>query len=61
MIKNIVRVLRAVGGALWGFITLIRDGESDLRETYPDHYQPTGEQAAVQGSVFASMSGAGHP
>ena len=61
VIKNIVRVLRAVGRAVWGFISLIRDGESDLRETYPDHYQPTGEQAAAQGSLFASMSGVGHP
>jgi hypothetical protein len=60
MRKNIARVLRAVGSAVWGFITLIRDGESDLRETYPDH-QPTGEQAAVQGSLFASMTGVGHP
>ncbi len=59
--KNIVGVLRAVGRAVWGFISLIRDGESDLRETYPDHYQPTGEQAAAQGSLFASMSGVGHP
>ena len=61
MIKNIARVLRAIGGAVWGFISLIRHGESDLRETYPDHYKPTGEQAAVQGSIFASMSGVGHP
>ena len=61
VIKNIARALRAIGRAIWGFISLIRDGESDLRETYPNHYQPTGEQAAVQGSVFASMSGVGHP
>ena len=56
-----VRLLGAIGGAIWGFITLIRDGESDLRETYPDHYQPTAEQAAVQGSLFAGMGGVGHP
>jgi hypothetical protein len=61
VIKNLVRLLRAVGCAIWGFISLIRDGESDLRETYPEHYQPTGEQVAAQGSMFASMSGVGHP
>ena len=61
MSKKIVRVLRAVGGAVWGFISLIREGESDLRETYPDHDKPTGEQAAAQGSLFASMSGVRHP
>jgi hypothetical protein len=58
--KIIVRLLSTVGRGIWRFITLIRDGESDLCETYPDHYKPSGEQAAVQGSLFASMTGVGH-
>ena len=59
--KIFVRMLKAVGRAVWGFVLLIHDGESDLRETYPDQYKPSGQQVATQASLFASMSGVGHP
>lgn len=40
-------------------IRLIREGESDIRETYPDHYKPTGEQVATQASVTMGFIGHG--
>ena len=36
---------------------LIRDGQSDLDGTYPEHVRGTGQQAAVVGSMFVTMSG----
>jgi hypothetical protein len=46
---------------VWRLVSLIHDGEDDLQGTYPDLRKPTGEEAAAQGSAFASMMGVGHP
>ncbi len=51
--------LKAVGRGVARLIALIRDGESDIRETYPEHYHPTGEQTATQASVTMSFTGLG--
>ena len=54
--ERIRRVIRVVKQGIW----LIRDSESDVADLYPEN-QAHGENAATQGSVFASMSGVGHP
>jgi hypothetical protein len=54
-----LNVLRTIGRAITWPIRLIREGESDIRETYPDHYKPTGEQVATQASVTMGFIGHG--
>ena len=50
-----------IGRSIAGLISLIRDGEQDLRDTYPErHAAPTGEQAATQASVTMNLSGLGN-
>lgn len=51
--------LRAVGRAVGRVFTLFRD-DTLLAETYPEHYRPTGEQSATQGSVTMSLTSLGH-
>ena len=58
--KHVLLVLRAVGRAVCYGVWLLRDSESDVADLYPEN-QTRGEGAATRGSVFASMSGVGHP
>jgi len=58
--ERIRRVVRAVAGTVRQAVWLIRDSESDVADLYPEH-QARGENAATQGSAFASMMGVGHP
>ncbi len=57
--KGLLKVLRMIGrGVMWP-IRLVREGESDIQGTYPDHYKPTGEQVATQASVTMGFIGHG--
>jgi hypothetical protein len=56
-----LRLVRALALAVWRLVSLVHDGEADIRETYPDQDKPTGERAAVTGSLFSGMNGVGHP
>lgn len=48
--------------SLWTrLMHLIRGTDSDLEGTYPEHYQPTGEESATHGSVNAGFLGGGGP
>jgi hypothetical protein len=59
-VKAILRVLLAIVLAPVRLIRLIRDGEQDVRETYPDHRTTTGAEAATQGSMTLNITGLGH-
>lgn len=52
-------VLKAIWSAITWPIRLVREGESDVQETYPDHYKPTGPEAATQASVTMGFIGHG--
>ncbi len=54
-----LNALRAFGRGTRHLFALVRD-DSDLRETYPEHYRPTGAEAATQGSVVMSLTGLGN-
>ncbi len=57
--QAVVRVLKTIWNAITWPIRLIRESESDLQETYPDHYKPTGPESATQGSVTSGFIGGG--
>jgi hypothetical protein len=60
-VKKVLFPILLLGRAVRNFVRLIRDGEDDVRGTYPDQHKTTGEEAAVQGSAFTSTMGVGHP
>jgi hypothetical protein len=60
-VKRLFYPFLLVGRGIRSLVLLIRDSEDDLRGTYPDLPKPTGEEAAAQGSTFASTMGVGHP
>lgn len=58
--ERILMVPRAIFGAIKTLVWLLRDSESDVADLYPQN-QARGDQAATRGSLFASMTGVGHP
>jgi hypothetical protein len=60
-VKILILPFRVVARGVWRIVLLIHEGEADIRETYPDQAKPTGQQAAVSGSLFSGMVGVGHP
>lgn len=50
--------LQAVGRAVSRVWALFSDDKL-LEDTYPEHYRPTGEQSATQGSVTMSLTSLG--
>lgn len=52
MFSKLWTLLRRV----WDFI---QDNDNDLEGTYPDHYKPTGPEAALQGSVTSGLMNPG--
>ena len=57
--NRIVAVARTIGRAFYYPIRLVREGDSDLQETYPEHYKPTGPESATQASVVMGLIGPG--
>ena len=57
--QSLLNVLKAIGRTISYPIRLIREGESDVQETYPDHYRPTGPESATQASVTSGFIGGG--
>jgi len=50
-----------IGRGIAGLVSLIRDGEQDMRDTYPEHNTArSGEQTATQASVSMNLSGLGN-
>lgn len=56
---RLLGALKKFGRGVRHLVALVRD-DSDLRETYPEHYRPTGAEAATQGSVVMSLTGIGN-
>lgn len=57
--NRVLKVLQAVGRAIYYPIRLVREGGSDIEGTYPDHYKPTGPESATQASVTMGLGGPG--
>ncbi len=57
--RRVLNFFVAIFHGIGWVVGLIRDGESDVAETYPDRPGPTGEQSATQGSVTMSLTGLG--
>ena len=58
---SILGFFRTVGRGFAGLVSLIRDGEQDLRDTYPEHTAArSGEETALQASVTMNLSGLGN-
>jgi len=54
--NGMFRKLWALMRRVWDFI---QDNDNDLQGTYPDHFKPTGSEAALQGSVTTGLMGSG--
>jgi hypothetical protein len=57
--RRVVALFASIGRGIGWYVGLIRDGEDDVQGAYPDHRQVSGEQAATQASVTASLMGVG--
>jgi len=58
---HVLSFFASIGRGIVGLVRLIRDGEQDMRDTYPDEQTgPTGEQAATQASVTMNLTGLGN-
>ena len=58
VITTVGHGLGAIGRAVSRVFALFQD-DTLLEETYPEHYRPTGEQSATQGSVTMSLTSLG--
>jgi hypothetical protein len=59
--RTILQFLRTIGRGIAGMVDLIRNGEQDMRDTYPEHdTSQTGAQTATQASVTMNLTGLGN-
>ena len=58
---TVLEFFRTIGRGIAGMVDLIRNGEQDMRDTYPEHdASPTGAESATQASVTMNLSGLGN-
>ena len=58
----VIDVVRFVGRALRGLLSLVRDNRDDIEGTFPEHTKASQEQRTTQGSMgFMGLDGGAGP